>query len=75
MATLIPEIALSEFKRLKVAELRQLQSAEIFADGLYLFTFINPQTDFVRDSAENLGQLSNSVAGKRLEDISKLEVR
>ena len=75
MATLIPEIALSELKRLKVAELRQLQSAEIFADGLYLFTFINPQTDFVRDSAENLGQLSNSVAGKRLEDISKLEVR
>ena len=33
MATLIPEYPFSEFKKLKAAELRELKSCEITADG------------------------------------------
>ena len=74
MATMIPEIALSDFKRLKASEMKRLKSAEITVDGEYLFTYINPQTGFIRASAESLGQLSNVIDGKSLEDIVKQEV-
>ena len=71
MATLIPNVTLSEFKKLKVSELRQLKSCEVVADGVYLFTFINPQTDYIRMQSEYAGELSNSVSGKTIEEITR----
>ncbi len=65
----IPQISISEFKSLKVPELRRLKCCEVTSDGDYLFTFINPRTDFIKLSAENMGQLSNSVGGEDPEAV------
>ena len=70
MATLIPEYPFSEFKKLKAAELRELKSCEITADGRYLFTFLNPQTDFIRVQTEYHAQMGNALRGKTLEEIT-----
>ena len=69
MATLIPEITITDFKKLKVHELRRLKTCEVFADGMYLFTFVNAQTGYIRAHAEELGVLGNGVRGESLEDI------
>lgn len=74
MATLIPEIPISEFKKLKVEQLRRLKSAEVYADGEYLFTFINPNSEYIRIQAEYKAQLSNSVGGEDLDSILNKEV-
>ena len=39
MGDLIPTYTLSDFKKLKAAELKQLKCGEITSDGEYLFTF------------------------------------
>ena len=72
MGDLIPTYPISEFKKLKTGELKQLKSCEITADGEYLFTFMNPQTDFIKMQSEYMGQLSNSVAGKDIEELAEL---
>ncbi len=64
MATLIPEVELSDFNSLKATGIKRLQCCEIYEDGEYLFTFIRPGTDFIRARAEDSGMLSNSVAGE-----------
>ena len=69
MATLIPELTITEFRKLKASELKQLKSAEIYSDGEHLFTFVNPSTAYIRVQTEYLGQLSNSVGGKDLAQI------
>jgi len=69
MATLIPEISITEFKKLKVPELRRLKSCEVTSDGEYLFTFVNPQTEYIKAEAEYKAQLSNSIGGETLEEI------
>lgn len=69
MATMIPEISISEFKKLKVHQLKELKSCEVFADGEYVFTFINPNTPFIRAECEESAMVSNSVGGKNLEEI------
>lgn len=69
MASLIPELTVTEFKALKAHELRELKSCEVFADGEYLFTFLNAQTPFIKAKAEYMGQLSNAVSGKTIEEI------
>lgn len=74
MATLIPEISISEFKKLKADQLRRLKSCEVMADGSYLFTFVNSQTDFIRIRSEYLCQTSNSVSGKSIEEVVREEV-
>lgn len=74
MATLIPQMSISEFKKLKVPELKRLKSCEIYSDGEYLFTFVNAQTDYIRIQTEYLAQLGNSVKGETLEQILKQEV-
>lgn len=73
MAELIPTYTISEFKKLKVPELKRLKSCEINSDGEYLFTFVNPNTDFIRRQTEYMSQLSNSVKGESLEDILEKE--
>ncbi len=71
MSTLIPSYSITDFKKLKVKELKRLKSCEITSDGEYLFTFVRPQTDFIRTSVENLAQLGNALSGSSLEEINK----
>ncbi len=71
MSTLVPSYSITDFKKLKANALKKLKSCEVTSDGSYLFTFINAQTDFLRDQAEGLGQLSNSQGGEDLEQIVK----
>lgn len=70
MSDLIPSIPLSKFKKLKASQVKRLKSCEITSDGEYLFTFINPKTDYIRTQAEYMAQLSNSVGGQDLEEIT-----
>ncbi len=69
MSDLIPSIGLGEFRKLNAEELKRLKSCEVTSNGEYLFTFVNPQTDFIKMRAEYMGQLSNSVRGEDLEAI------
>ncbi len=72
MATLIPMMTISEFKKLKVPELRRLKSCEIYSDGEYLFTFVNGGVDasgFLRLQTEYRAQVANGVSGETLEQI------
>uniref|UniRef100_A0A6M3IIA8 Uncharacterized protein n=1 Tax=viral metagenome TaxID=1070528 RepID=A0A6M3IIA8_9ZZZZ len=69
MSTLVPQMSITEFRKLKVPQLRQLKCYEIYADGEYLFTFINPSTTFIRVQTEYIGQSSNAVSGKILEEV------
>uniref|UniRef100_A0A6M3L109 Uncharacterized protein n=1 Tax=viral metagenome TaxID=1070528 RepID=A0A6M3L109_9ZZZZ len=78
MATLIPMLTISEFKKLKVPELRRLKSCEIYSDGIYLFTFVNGSVDasgFLRLSTENRCQTANAVSGETLDNILKEGVK
>lgn len=69
MSKFIPNITLSQLKGLNAKQLKRLKSCEITADGEYLFTFINPTTDFIRASADQNGQLSNSQGLETMEAI------
>jgi len=69
MSTLIPNYTISDFKKLKVPELKRLKSAEITADGGYLFTFVNPDNDYIRTQTEGLAMLSNTQGGEEIENI------
>lgn len=77
MATLIPEITVTEFRKLKVPELKRLKSCEVYSDGKYLFTFVNGGVDasgFLRLQTEYRSQVANGVCGETLEQILKVEV-
>ena len=77
MATLIPQLTISEFKKLKVPELKRLKSCEIYSDGEYLFTFVNGGVDasgFLRLQTEYKCQTANGISGETLEQILELEV-
>ena len=72
MATLIPEISITEFRKLKASELKRLKSCEVYADGQYLFTFVNGNTEvsgYLRTQTEYNCQTANAVGGERLERI------
>ena len=78
MATLIPEITITEFRKLKAHELKGLKSCEVVSDGEYLFTFVNGLTEpsgYLRLQTEYNCQTANAVGGKTLEEILKEEVR
>jgi hypothetical protein len=81
MSTLIPNIPLSEFKKLKASEIKNLKSCEITSDGIYLFTVIIPPvnggmtiTDHIRTKAEYLGVQGNTVGGKELRELLEAEI-
>ena len=72
MATLIPEISISDFKKLKVHELKRMKSCEVYADGEYVFTFVNGKAEtsgYLRTQTEYNCQRANAVSGKKLEEI------
>jgi hypothetical protein len=70
MASLIPEIEITDFNKLTISNLKRLKCCEVYSDGEYLFTFTRPQTDYIRSMAENNGELSNSVGGESLATIT-----
>ena len=77
MATLIAEMTVTEFRKLKVPELKRLKSCEIYSDGEYLFTFVNGGVDtsgYLRLQTENRCQIANGVSGETLEQILKQEL-
>lgn len=77
MATLIAEMTITEFRKLKVFQLKRLKSCEIYSDGEYLFTFVNGSVDqsgFLRLQTEYKCQTTNGVCGETLEQILKREV-
>ena len=69
MAELIPSISITEFKKLKVHELKELKSCEVISDGQYLFTFINAQTDYIRVQSEYMAEISNTIGGRELDEV------
>lgn len=73
MSEFIPNIMLSQLKRLNASQLKRLKSCEVTADGAYLFTLINPTTDFIRQSADQNGMLSNSQGLETIEEILEVQ--
>ena len=69
MSELIPSYPLSEFKKLKTEQIQSLKSCELTSDGEYLCTIICPRTDYIRVQSEYMGQMSNSVGGRELNEI------
>lgn len=69
MATLIPNVTISEFKKLKANQMKELKSCEVYSDNEYLFTFINSNNEYVRVQAEYLALKSNTIGGKDIEEI------
>lgn len=70
MAELIPTYNWTDFLKVaKLGQLRRLKSCEITFNCEYLFTFINPTTNYIRTQAEYNAQLSNSMGLETLEEI------
>ncbi len=71
MSELIPSYSLTDFRRIVryPDKLKILKSCEVTFNGDYLFTFVNPQTDYIKLSIENLSQLSNSLSGVTMEEL------
>ncbi len=72
MAELIPSYSITEFKNLKVQQIKRLKSAEIISDGEYLFTFVNGKLEpsgYLRTQSEYNCQTANAVGGETLDEI------
>ncbi|GAH44868.1 unnamed protein product [marine sediment metagenome] len=69
MSSLIPAVSITDFKKLKVHELKRMKSCEVTSDGEYLFTFVNPQTDYIKTQTEYMCQTGNAIGGKSLEEV------
>lgn len=70
MSDLIPTVNWTDFQKVaKMGRLKELNSCEINFNSEHFFTFINPNTDYVKTQAEYLALKSNSVGGKTLEQI------
>jgi hypothetical protein len=79
--SLISQISLSEFKRLKSSEIKEMKSVEVTADGEVLFYAIIPPyrggmtiNDNIRTQAEYLAHRSNSVGGLEPRDLLREKV-
>ena len=73
MSTLIPSMSITDFKKLKVSELKRLKSLEILSDGEYLGTIVFSKTDYIRIRVEGFAHLSNTQGGEDPENILKKE--
>jgi len=75
MAEFIPTYNWTDFlKAAKLGQLHRLKSCEINFNGEYLFSFVNPQTDYIRLHVEQLALLGNALSGETLEDILTKEI-
>ena len=71
MLTLIPSMSITDFKKLKVSELKRLKSLEILSDGEYLGTIVFSKTDYIRIRVEGFAHLSNTQGGEDPENMLK----
>lgn len=74
MATLIPEMTITEFRKLKAPQLKRLKCCEVYSNGEYLFSFVNGMLEpsgYLRTQSENNCQLANAVGGETLEEVTK----
>ena len=71
MSTLIPNMSITDFKKLKVSELKRLKSLEILSDGEYLGTIVFSKTDYIRIRVEGFAHLSNTQGGEDPENMLK----
>ena len=72
MAELIPEITITEFRKLNISQMKRLKSCEVYSDGEYRFTFVNGMTEpsgYLRTQTEYNCQTANAVGGETLEQI------
>lgn len=69
MSNLLPTINYSEFKKLNPEQLKQLKTCEVYFNLAYMFTFVNPQTPYIRTQVEYLGQTGNAIGGKDLKEV------
>ena len=69
MGEFLPDVPLSEFRRLKVEQVRQLKSVNITGDGEYLCTVIIPNSQYIKVQTDYMGELSNAVGGKDIADV------
>ena len=74
--SLIPQITISEFKKLTGAEIKEMKSVEVTADGEVVFYAIIPPyrggmsiNDNIRTQAEYLGHRGNSVGGLEPQEL------
>ena len=77
MSILIPQLSITDFRKLKVHQLKRLKSCEIYSDGEYLFTFVNGSIDasgYLRLQTEYKCQTANAISGENLEDILTKEM-
>ena len=74
MSELIPTITLTEFRKLikNVDKLKQVKSCEVTFDGEYLFSFVNPQTNYIRVQVEYLAQTGNAIGGKEIKELASV---
>ena len=73
MSTLIPSMSITDFKKLKVSELKRLKSLELLSDGEYLGTIVFSKTDYIRIRVEGFAHLSNTQGGEDPGNILKKE--
>jgi len=73
---LIPEISITEFRKLKASQINEMKSLAVISDGEVLFYAIIPPkdggmsvTDNIKTQAEYLGQRGNTVGGKNPEEV------
>ncbi|MFA5753623.1 MAG: hypothetical protein WC910_11195 [Bacteroidales bacterium] len=74
MSDLIPNITITDLKKLKAPQIKELKSCEIYSDGEYLCTLIIPHgdvntKDYGKTQADYLGQKTNIVGGRDLEEV------
>ena len=77
MSEFIPEISISDFRKLKVNQLKKLKSMEVYSDGEYLFTFVNGNLEpsgYLRKHTEYNCVNANSCGGKTLEEILEADL-
>jgi hypothetical protein len=75
--SLIQEISITDFKKLKPEQIRELKSVSITSNGEYLFTAVIPPvnagmsiTDTIKTEAEHLAYRGNTVGGKTYEEVT-----
>jgi hypothetical protein len=74
--SLVPEITISEFKKLKPEQIKEMKSVIVTSNGEHLFTAIIPPDgsgstimDTIKTEAEYLGNRGNTVGGKFPDEV------
>ena len=66
---MLPNIPFTKFKQLKAQDITESKSFVVTSDGEPLGFFIIPRTEYVRQSVEEFGLMSNLVGGKEVSEL------